>query len=118
MAALGGRAMAIEKHDIDVAASVIADISSGIYRTPAGALKELVSNAFDADAQNVRISTSGPDFATFTCTDDGSGLTPERFKEIMGLIGGSSKRDRGESSPIYKRPLIGRIGIGILSIGQ
>jgi hypothetical protein len=36
----------------------------------------------------------------------------------MGLIGGSSKRDLGETSPIYRRPLIGRIGIGILSIGQ
>lgn len=110
--------MASDKFPIDVAASVIADISSGIYRTPAGAVKELVSNAFDADAETVRVSTNGPHFSTFTCTDDGSGLTPERFKEIMGLIGGSSKRDRGETSPIFGRPLIGRIGIGILSIGQ
>jgi hypothetical protein len=110
--------MATDKFPIDVAASVIADISAGIYRTPAGALKELISNAFDADAQTVRLSTSGPQFTTFTCSDDGSGLTPKRFKEIMGLIGGSSKRDRGEISPIYGRPLIGRIGIGILSIGQ
>src|ERR1700692_720971 len=106
------------KFPIDVAASVIADISAGIYRTPAGALKELISNAFDADALDVHVSTNGPDFDTFTCTDDGSGMTAERFKEIMRLIGGSSKRDKGELSPIYARPLIGRIGIGILSIGQ
>jgi hypothetical protein len=110
--------MPVEKFPIDVAASIIADISSGIYRTPAGALKELISNAFDADADAVRISTDGPNFNTFTCTDDGSGLTPERFREVMGLIGGSSKRDHGETSPIHNRPLIGRIGIGILSIGQ
>src|SRR5579863_3465586 len=110
--------MPTEKFSIDVAASVIADISSGIYRTPAGALKELISNAFDADANTVHISTNSPDFNTFTCTDDGSGLTPEKFREVMGLIGGSSKRDQGETSPIYGRPLIGRIGIGILSIGQ
>jgi len=107
-----------DKFPIDVAASVIADISSGIYRTPAGALKELISNAFDADATVVHVSTNGPHFSTFTCSDDGSGLTPEKFKTVMGLIGGSTKRDQGESSPIYKRPLIGRIGIGILSIGQ
>src|SRR5581483_8630236 len=94
--------MPTDKFPINVAASVIADISSGIYRTPAGALKELVSNAFDADAGIVRISTSGPHFTTFTCSDDGSGLTPERFKEIMGLIGGSTKRDQGEVSPIFK----------------
>ncbi len=110
--------MAASKFPIDVAASVIADISAGIYRTPAGALKELISNAFDADATSVHVSTNAPHFNTFTCTDDGSGLGPERFQEIMGLIGGSSKRDRGETSPINKRPLIGRIGIGILSIGQ
>jgi hypothetical protein len=110
--------MAIDRFPIDVAASVIADISAGIYRSPAGALKELISNAFDADASTVHISTNGPDFDTFTCTDDGSGLTAERFKEIMRLIGGSAKRDKGEFSPIFKRPLIGRIGIGILSIGQ
>jgi hypothetical protein len=110
--------MAIEKFPIDVAASVIADISSGIYRTPAGALKELISNAFDADARTVHVSTNGPHFNTFTCTDDGSGLAPEKFKEVMSLIGGSSKRDHGETSPVFGRPLIGRIGIGILSIGQ
>src|SRR5260370_707646 len=110
--------MARQMFPIDVAASFIADISAGIYRTPAGALKELISNAFDADATVVHISTNAPNFSTFTCTDDGSGVTPDRFKTIMGLIGGSSKRDHGETSPIYKRPLIGRIGIGILSIGQ
>ena len=86
--------MATQNFPINVAASVIADISAGIYRTPAGALKELISNAFDADAESVRISTGDPHFRTFTCTDDGSGMTPDRFKEIMGLIGGSSNATR------------------------
>lgn len=112
--------MTIEKSEfpITAAASVIADISAGIYRSPAGALKELVSNAFDAEAKRVQISTNSPHFSTFTCSDDGVGIAPERFKEIMSLIGGSSKRDQGERSPNLGRPLIGRIGIGILSIGQ
>ncbi len=35
------------REPINVAASVIADVSAGIYRSPAGALKELLSNAFD-----------------------------------------------------------------------
>ena len=117
MSAAGGSLIS-DRFPIDVAASVIADISAGIYRTPAGALKELISNAFDADARTVRVSTSGPHFTTFTCSDDGSGLTPDRFREIMGLIGGSTKRDAGDVSPILNRPLIGRIGIGILSVGQ
>lgn len=108
----------ISNFPITAAASVIADISAGIYRSPAGALKELVSNAFDAEATRVQISTNSPHFSTFTCSDDGVGIAPERFKQIMSLIGGSSKRDQGETSPNLGRPLIGRIGIGILSIGQ
>src|SRR6266446_7126230 len=110
--------MAADKFSIDVAASIIADVSAGIYRSPAGALKELISNAFDADAQSVRISTGYPNFKTFTCTDDGSGMTPEHFQRVMGHIGGSTKRDTGEKSPIYGRPLVGRIGIGLLAIAQ
>ena len=108
----------IESHTINVAASVIADLSAGIYRTPAGALKELISNAFDADARTVHISSDPPHYATLTCSDDGVGITPRRFKTILSLIGGSSKRDDGEVSQELRRPLIGRIGIGILSIAQ
>ncbi|MGH9461428.1 MAG: ATP-binding protein [Vicinamibacteria bacterium] len=106
------------REPLNVAASIIADISAGIYRSPAGALKELISNAFDADAPSVRISTGWPKFKTFTCTDDGRGMKPDEFREIMGHIGGSAKRDAGELSPKLKRPLIGRIGIGLLSIAQ
>jgi hypothetical protein len=104
--------------EINVAASIIADISAGIYRSPAGALKELISNAFDADAPSVRISTGWPKFNTFTCTDNGHGMTPDEFRRIMSYIGGSGKRDAGEYSPHFRRPLIGRIGIGLLAIAQ
>ena len=106
------------REPLNVAASIIADISAGIYRSPAGALKELISNAFDADAPSIRISTGWPKFNTFTCTDDGRGMRPDEFRGIMGHIGGSSKRDAGELSPTFNRPLIGRIGIGLLSIAQ
>jgi hypothetical protein len=106
------------REPLNVAASIIADISAGIYRSPAGALKELISNAFDADSPSVRISTGWPKFKTFTCTDDGRGMTPDEFRQIMGHIGGSNKRDAGELSPKFNRPLIGRIGIGLLSIAQ
>src|SRR5712664_2671684 len=98
----------MSREPVNVAASIIADVSAGIYRSPAGALKELISNAFDADAPTVRISTGWPMFKTFTCTDDGRGMTPDEFNRIMGHIGGSSKRDDGELSPEFNRPLIGR----------
>jgi hypothetical protein len=106
------------REPINVAASIIADVSAGIYRSPAGALKELISNAFDADAGNVRISTGFPKFRTFTCSDDGSGMAPAEFRRVMSHIGGSTKRDVDEKSPVHHRPLVGRIGIGLLAIAQ
>jgi hypothetical protein len=106
-----------KRRPINVAVSVLADISLGIYRTPANALKELVSNAFDADATRVIISTGFPFFRTMTCRDNGNGMSPEEFEEIMKRIGGSAKRKQGEFSG-KGRPMVGKIGIGILAVAQ
>jgi hypothetical protein len=103
---------------IRVSKKILADVSSGIYRTPANALKEIVSNAFDAGAHRVYISTNAPYFDTFTCEDDGEGISAEDFKKIMQRIGSSAKRSRGTTSPKTGRPIIGRIGIGLLAVAQ
>src|SRR5437899_440353 len=102
---------------IDVSARILADISLGIYRTPANALKELVSNAFDADARVVKITMDTPSFDVFTCSDDGRGMDAEEFVDIMHRIGGSAKRVTAQKTP-SGRPLIGKIGIGILAVAQ
>ena len=107
-----------ERRSIKVAVSVLADISLGIYRTPANALKELISNAFDADATRVSIGTGYPHFLTITCQDNGRGMSIEEFHEIMNRIGGSAKRIGGRQLTTKKRPIIGRIGIGILAVAQ
>jgi hypothetical protein len=107
-----------EKCRINVSAKIIADISSGIYRTPANALKELVSNAFDAGAESAIITTDYPDFNVMTCTDYGAGMTKDKFKEIMDRIGGSDKRARENPFAKFNRPLIGKIGIGLLAVAQ
>jgi hypothetical protein len=104
--------------DIVAAQKIIADISSGVYRSPAAALKELVSNAYDADASKVIITTDVPAFRTLTIQDDGSGMTIEKFIEVVNHIGGSRKRMDGERTPIRGRKIIGRIGIGMLAVAQ
>lgn len=105
---------------IAVAEKIIADISTGIYRTPASALKELVTNAYDADATVVEVSTGAPNFDVLTIKDNGTGIDADRFLEIMQHIGGSWKRLANPDglSPIHKRPVIGRIGIGLLAVAQ
>ncbi len=103
--------------EINAAARIIGDISTGIYRSPANALKELVSNSFDAGATEVLINTDHPTFSTVSCFDNGPGISPEELQSILGHIGGSDKRDTGDIAQ-FKRPLIGRIGIGILAMSQ
>lgn len=104
--------------DIIAAQKIIADISSGVYRSPAAALKELVSNSYDADASKVIITTDAPNFRTLTIKDDGTGMTVEKFLEVINHIGGSRKRLDSDRSPIKGRKIIGRIGIGMLAVAQ
>lgn len=107
-----------EIKNINVSKKILADISSGIYRTPANALKEVVSNAFDAGANKVYISTNVPYFDVFTCEDDGMGMTARDFEKIMERIGSSGKRAMKKSGQSNGRPIIGKIGIGLLAVAQ
>jgi len=105
---------------LKLSAKVFGHISQGLYRTPAGAIKELISNAFDADATHVKIHTDFPKFSTFSCEDDGDGISLDDFEQMMDRgFGTSTKRsDTGQVSKRLHRPLIGRLGIGLLSMAQ
>jgi HSP90 family molecular chaperone len=105
---------------IKLSSKTLGHISSGLYRSTANALKELISNSFDADATIVEINTNYPNFDVLTCRDNGCGMTKAEFERLMdGGIGDSTKRTDGkpEKTP-SGRPVIGRIGIGLLAIAQ
>lgn len=108
---------------------VIARVTDGIYRQPASALRELISNAWDADANNVTILTDAPRFSRIYVRDDGAGMSYATLSRLVHNIGGSSKRTEvgqnlGVSSPDDPertpggRLLIGKIGIGLFSVSQ
>ena len=71
---------------------VIARVTDGIYRQPGSALRELISNAYDADASRIFIDTDAPRFGTIKITDDGVGMSPTVLARLLEHIGGSSKR--------------------------
>ena len=50
---------------------VIARITDGIYRQPASALRELLSNAYDAEATRVIVTTDAPRFSRLIIEDNG-----------------------------------------------
>lgn len=96
----------------------LAHLSRGLYRSPASALRELVSNAWDANATRVEINTNYPKFYQLSIQDDGDGFTADDFENLMsGGIGNSQKRTKDEALK-YGRPTIGRLGIGMLGIAQ
>lgn len=108
---------------------VIAHVSEGIYRQPAASFRELISNAYDADATSVVIHTDAPRFEKIIVRDNGLGMTEMAIASFIKEIGGSPKRtpdgyEIGVSSkknPLLSpsgRKLIGKIGIGILSISR
>jgi len=103
---------------IHVHEKALAHLSRGLYRSPASALRELVSNAWDANATHVLIGTNYPNFAQIAVQDNGDGFTKQDFERLMeGGIGNSDKRQMHERL-IHDRPLIGRLGIGLLGIAQ
>ena len=89
---------------------------SGVYKPFVKALKELVSNAFDADADHVQI-TIADDFSSVTVIDDGEGIAPFEFRNDFTRIGGGSRRWLGERT--RKSHLrIGSKGIGFLALAR
>jgi len=108
---------------------VVARVTDGIYRQPGSAVRELIANAYDADATWVSVKTDAPKFSRITVEDDGIGMTPAAVVHLLHNIGGSAKRtelgkELGLGSPQDStsspagRKLIGKLGIGIFSVSQ
>src|ERR1051325_3436620 len=89
---------------------------SGIYKPFVKAFKELISNAYDADASQVKIKLAD-DLTSIEVLDNGRGLTPIEFRRDFTKIGGSYTRSRGQLT--HKgRPIIGSKGIGFLAVAR
>nr|VFJ53138.1 MAG: Histidine kinase-, DNA gyrase B-, and HSP90-like ATPase [Candidatus Kentron sp. FW] len=100
--------------DVRISHRIIQLFSEGLYSSPNKAMEELVSNSFDAGAENVHIILS-PDLrdsdATIVVIDDGEGMSPDGLRKHW-VIGESIRRKTNGSS---RRKPIGKFGIGKLS---
>lgn len=104
-------------------------VTDGIYRESWSALREIVSNAYDADATEVVIDTDAPRFEQIRIRDNGNGFTAEALAYMIKSIGGSSKRtetgaeigvtsEEDRSLSPGGRKLIGKLGIGLFAVSQ
>lgn len=108
---------------------IISRVTDGIYREPWAAFRELIANAYDADATSVTVETGAPDFEKVTVRDNGNGMSPDTLAYMLRNIGGSSKRTKSGATLLTSnpadldlspagRPLIGKIGIGMFAVAQ
>ncbi|MCH8164756.1 MAG: ATP-binding protein, partial [Planctomycetes bacterium] len=100
--------------DVKISLRIIQLFSEGLYSSPNKAVEELVSNSFDAGAENVHIILS-PDLrdpdATIVVIDDGEGMNADGLKQHWIIGETTRRRVTGSSRP---KP-IGKFGIGKLS---
>jgi signal transduction histidine kinase len=90
------------------ALNILNELSTGTYVSYSRALKELLSNAWDAGARNVQIKIAA-DLSEITILDDGIGMSEEDIRQRFLRLGGSSS-SRGVVR--QGRRLIGHKGIG------
>jgi hypothetical protein len=95
--------------------SIIRELS-GIYKPFIKAFKELISNAYDADAKKIAV-TVAKDFSFVEVRDDGNGMTPWDFHQNFARLGGSTAWLQGGKSP-GGRDRIGYKGIGFLAVAR
>lgn len=98
--------------NLSVDKNIVKLLSAATYEDFPAALREVVSNAYDADSTTVKIQVNEErDFIEIV--DDGSGMTPDEFGFFLRIAGQRGKR---EQSRELGRSKIGQFGIGFLSV--
>lgn len=98
----------------DFSLSVLNHLGRNLYRNFITVLGEAISNAWDADANNVWIDVD-LEKSTLIIKDDGIGMTAADFQDKFLKVGYSKRDEHGSESP-KRRPFIGRKGIGKLAL--
>lgn len=93
--------------------SRLATLLSQEYKSTERALKELVDNAWDADADRVSIQLPKPlSGDPIIIRDDGTGMTVEELRRHYLTIARDRRSARGERTVGKNRQVKGRKGIG------
>lgn len=104
--------MAKKTWNLSVDKNIVRLLSASTYEDFPGALREVVSNAYDADATEVKIRINiEKDLIEFI--DDGIGMTPDEFDFFLRIAG---QKSTTQISPEFGRTKIGQFGIGFLSV--
>jgi signal transduction histidine kinase len=92
---------------------ILRELGERLVKQPEVALLELIKNAYDADATKCTISYTAK--KSLAVSDDGSGMTLDRFESAWMRIGTSSKEEISFSEG-YRRLITGEKGIGRFAV--
>ena len=93
--------------EVTVDKSHIITIGERLYSEAIELIRELINNAYDADATEVHVALNGNEIIV---KDDGLGMDLKGLKQYF-IIGSSTKRQNPKSSK-FGRDRIGEFGIG------
>lgn len=102
------------KYRMSVSLNVLRHLGFGLYSNVAAVLSEVVANSWDADAEHVRISIYAAE-GRVVIEDDGHGMSVEDANQKY-LHVGYERRKAQPRTPKFDRAVMGRKGIGKLSL--
>lgn len=118
------------RYTMPISAFVVDKLGVKLYDKASAVIAELISNSYDADARSVVVrapmgqylaSRAGGVLAdkgfTIEVDDNGTGMTPDQMQAYFLPVGTERRDDprRGSTSPIFKRMVMGRKGVGKLA---
>lgn len=109
-----------EPFELDIDLNVLNHLGLNLYSNVPAVLAELIANAWDADATRVDItikrSPNSPDQNSIVITDDGCGMDDADLRGKYLKVGYQRREGSSGDQTSAGRPVMGRKGIGKLSI--
>ena len=102
-----------KKYQMSINLNVLNHLGINLYSNIPAVLSEVVANSWDADATNVDIEINTE---KITITDDGHGMTYEDINGKYLEIGYERRTHEAVKTKIHDRDVMGRKGIGKLSL--
>ena len=102
-------------YEMTVDLNVLNHLGINLYSNIPAVLAEVVANAWDADAETVQVDFS-EDPAAITISDDGHGMSRGEINARFLKVGYRRREHTGPVTPKHGRLVMGRKGIGKLSL--
>lgn len=103
-----------QQYRMKIGMQVLEHLGLNLYSNTSAVISEAVANSWDADATKVEITLDTAK-KIITIYDNGSGMSADDINKKYLLVG-YKKRSEGAKTPKFKRPYMGRKGIGKLSL--